>query len=183
MIEIFLLLSLIAAARRRGSGRKRRFNLRGVRTTTSVTVGNLVTNIAVIGAVYGNADGQYRIMSMKATWSLTNNTVGDGTLICGYAHGSYTITQIKEFIESGSSISIGSKLAGEQADRLIRIVGAFSGGLVDETLNDGKPITTKLNWAIPIGTNFNAFVYNDDGAQRTTGGGVRVNGTGWVKDY
>ncbi len=183
MLEIILLTLVLLLAAKRTPSRKRSFNLRAVRTTASVTVGNLVTITAVTAAVFGNADGAYRIMSMKATWSMTNNTAGDGTLICGYAHGDYTVAEIKEFIESGASISIGNKIAGEQAGRLIRIVGAFPGQDVEEVLNDGRPIKTRLNWAIPIGTNFNAFVYNDDGAQRTTGGGVRVNGTGWVRDY
>ncbi len=162
---------------------KRRFNLRAVRHSSATNLGALASAIVTLAAVYGNADGAYRIMSSSATWSLKNHTAGEGPLQVGYAHGSYTVTQIKEFIESSSSISIGTKLAGEQSNRLIRLIGTFSGNFAEETLNDGRPIKTRLNWAIPIGTNFNFFIYNDSGATLTTGSSVDVTGTGWVKDY
>ncbi len=166
-----------------GHKRPRKFTLRKVRTTIGVGLGALATNVAIIAARYGNADGAYRIMTCIDTWSTNDHTVGEGPILVGYAHGSYTVTQIKEFIESGSSISVGSKLAQEQAGRLIRHVGTFAGEDASETLNDGKPIKTRLNWAIPIGTNLNIFAYNDDGSNLTTGTSLRCNGSGWVKDY
>ncbi len=181
MIELILLMLLFVPVMARKP--KRRFTLRAVRSTNSINLLTLNSLVALAGAVYGNADGAYRIMSFSGTWSLRNHTVGEGPLQVGYAHGSYSATQIKEFIESGASISIGNKLADEQAGRLIRLVGTFSGDNAEETLNDGKPIKTRLNWAIPIGTNFNKFIYNDSGANLTTGSVVDLTGTGWVKDY
>ncbi len=181
MLEIILIAIAGFTLLAKKGGRK--FTLRAVRVTSTVTVGNVLAQIAVTGALLGTADGAYRLISCKNTWSMTNNTAGDGSLVVGYAHGDYTVTEIKEFIESASSINIGNKIANEQSNRLIRIVGTFPGLLTEEVLNDGKPIHTKLNWAIPIGTGVNAFVYNDDGAQRSTGAGVRQNGTVWVRDY
>jgi len=110
----------------------------------------------------------------------------DGPLIFGYAHGDYTVTEIKECIESGASINVGLKVEQEQSNRLVRIVGAFGSpgvGNIDVTANDGKPIKTRLNWLIPIGKTFNFFVYNDGvAALETAAKSVRINGTGWVKD-
>ncbi len=125
-------------------------------------------------------------MSMKATWSMENVDILDGPVLVGYAHGDYTVGEIKEAIESGGSIVVGNKIVQEQANRLVRIVGAFTNNGTDNadvTLNDGKPIKTRLNWLIPIGQTFNLFVYNDGSAAiETAAKFVKVNGTGWVKD-
>ncbi len=163
--------------------KRRAFTLRGVRASPSISLGALAAITVFAGAIFGNADGAYRIMSYTGTWSIENHTAGEGPIVVGFAHGSYTVTQIKEAIESGASISIGNKLADEHAGRLVRRIGTFSGNSTEETLNDGKPIKTRLNWAIPIGTNFNLFAYNDSTATLTTGTIVRTNGKGWVKDY
>ncbi len=184
MIEIVLLLASFVLMAKRNPKRKRAFNLRAVRASPSLALGTLASVTAIAGPVYGNADGAYRIMSLSGTWSTENHTAGEGPIVVGFAHGDYTVTEIKEFIESGASISIGNKIANEQANRLIRRVGTFSGLLTEETLNDGKVIKTRLNWAIPIGTNLNMFAYFDGSdANLTTGTFVRFNGTGWVKDY
>ncbi len=185
VIEILLILimGLMMAHRKGGYPAKGRYSLRPVQTTPTITVGALALSTAVTGTCYGNADGAYRIIALKGTWSLTTNTAGNGPLVVGFCHGDYTVTEIKEFIESTSSISIGNKILGEQANRLIRRVGVFNGLTTDESLNDGMPIKTRLNWAIPIGTNLNMFAYNDDASNRDTGSFVKFNGTGWVKDY
>ncbi len=101
----------------------------------------------------------------------------------GYAFGDYTVTEIKEALESTSSISIGNKVENERSRRWVRKIGTFAGLDTDEVLNDGKPIKTRLNWAIPIGTSVNMFCYNDSASQRSTGAFVKFNGTLFVKDY
>ncbi len=182
MQQLMLMLLFVLMARKPARGR-RRYSLRKVNATPTITVGNLAVSTVVTGTVYGNADGAYRIMSFSGIWTLSDNTANDGPLVVGFAHADYTVTEIKECLESASSISIGNKVLNEQADRLVRVVGVFPGLSPDEALNDGRPIKTRLNWAIPIGTNLNIFAYNDDAGQRTTGGFVKLNGAGWVKDY
>ncbi len=111
MLEIFLILAmLIGAARRRGGGR-RRFNLRPVRF--SANSGDLSTLASVtairstlIAAPVGSS---YRVVSVKATWSVTPFTAGDGPLVMGISHGDYTVTQIKEYLEATGSINLGDK--------------------------------------------------------------------------
>ncbi len=181
MIEIVLLIAcFVLLAKRKPT--KRRFNLRGVQSSPQLALGGLLANIAIVGACYGNADGAYRIMSHTATWSIANHTAGQGPIVVGFAHGDYTVTEIKESLESAGSISIGDKIANERTNRLIRRVGTFDGASTEETLNDGRAIKVRLNWAIPIGTNLNLFAYND-GGDLTTGTILHVNGKGWVKDY
>lgn len=167
---------------KKGRG-KRRFNLRRVRTTPSLALGTLGANIAITGALTGAADGQYRIMSAKQTWSMDDHTAAEGPIMVGYAHSDYSVTEIKEALEAAASISLGNKVAQEQANRLVRLVGVLGGEVDSEALNDGKPITTKLNWAIPIGQNVNIFAYNDGLAALSTGSVVHAMGDIWVKDY
>ncbi len=184
MFEILLLLAImIGAARRRGSGRRRAFNLRPVRF--SANSGDLSTLASVtairstlIAAPVGSS---YRVVSVKATWSVVPFTAGDGPLILGISHGDYTITQIKEFIEATGSIDLGDKQQQEKANRLIRIVGTVS-SVSDSTLNDGRPIKTKLNWKMTQGKALSFFVYNDGAGALTTGSFNKVNGTAWVVD-
>ncbi len=183
MIELLLLMIVWPLmAKHKGKGR-RRFNLRMVRTSAQLALSTLANVTVLSGAVYGNADGAYRIMSTNVLWTIKNLTPGEGPIHVGYAHGDYTVTEIKEAIESAVSISIGNKVEQERSNRLVRLVGSFSGEVGEEVLNDGKKIRTKLNWLIPIGTNFNLFAYNDSGVNPlTTGAIIDHTGQCWVLD-
>ncbi len=183
MYEILMLITCFALMAKHGKGR-RRYSLRRVRTIPQVALATLANVTVVVGAVTPTADGQYRAMSLSHTWSLKGLTAGEGPILVGYAHSDYSVTEIKEAIEIAASINIGDLISSrEKADRLVRIVGSFAGNTTDETLNDGRPIKTRLNWAIPIGKAVNIFAYNDSGATLTTGAVVDCNGDLWVKDY
>ncbi len=182
MLEILLtLVFVLLAARKRGGGR-RRFNLRKVNTTAGITLGTLANVTVVTGALTGTASQAYRLMSTTGVWSIKNNTVGEGPITFGFAHSDYSVTEIKEAIESGASISLGNKVSQEQSNRLVRVVGQFSGFAAEEIFNDGKPLKTRLNWAISIGNTAALFAYNDSGAALTTGGIIDYTGPIWVKD-
>ncbi len=163
---------------------KRNYSLRKVTGIPKVTLGALVKLTAAIGALSGTSDAQYRLISADHTWALRDFTAGEGPIVVGYAFGDYTIAQIKAYLENSASISPGNKASQEIAGRWIRKVGTFAGAEVSETLNDGRPIKTRLNWAVPIGSTVNAFAYNSDDLQDlTTGGVVDLDGNLWVKDY
>ncbi len=98
----------------------------------------------------------------------------------GFAHSDYSVTEIKECLET-LNIDPGNKVAQERAKRLIRIVGTF-GSNANEALNDGKPISTKLNWLITEAFQVNFFVFNDDTVALTTGSLVNFTGNMWVQD-
>jgi len=112
--------------------------------------------------------------------SVLQLTAGEGPVTVGYAHSDYSVTEIKEAIESALSISVGDKVAQEKANRLIRIVGEISSE--DPILNEGRPIKTKLNWFIPIGKFVNMFAYNNNSSPLTTGAIQNASGNLWVKD-
>jgi len=160
--------------------RSRRFNLRRVRFSVPQAMATTGNKVAVVGNLTGAADGAYRVKSVKAAFSSLNLAATDGPLIVGYAHSDYTVTEIKECIEASSAISVGDKIAQEKANRLVRIVGVLEEAANDD-LNDGRPISTKLNWLIPIGKIVNMFIYND-GIAMTTGCVVSCNGEMWIQD-
>ncbi len=108
-------------------------------------------------------------------------TTGDGPLTVGICHSDYSNTEVKECLESGASIDQGDKIAQEQGNRLVRIVGSMLPG-EEENLNDGKPIKTRLNWMIDIGSAVNVFVYNEGSGSLTTGSLMKLTGSLYVKD-
>jgi len=181
-LEIFLIMAaLVAANKRKGKG-GRGFYLRKVRITPRLSLGTLATQTVLTTGLTGTSDAQYRLVSVKATWSLINGTLADGPITVGFAHNDYTITEIKECLESATSISPGNKQFQERANRWVRVVGTL-GGAGKSTLNDGMPLSTRLNWAIQIGSAVNVFAYNESAGGLTTGSVLDVVGNAWVKDY
>ncbi len=182
MLEIFLLLgTLLALANYKGKPR-RRYSLRGVKVTPQFALGTLATQIVLTAPLVGTSDAQYRLVSASASWSLRSFTPGEGAITVGYAHNDYTITEIKEYLESATSISPGNKVLQEQANRWIRVVGTFKAE-ANNVLNEGLPVKTRLNWAIQIGSAVNVFAYNENSSALTTGSVIDMVGKIWVKDY
>ncbi len=178
MLEILIsLVALVLLARRTP---RRRMNLRRVRVTPEIALATLASDTAITTALTGNSTVPYRAMSVIATWAVAGITVTEGPITLGLAHSDYSVTEIKEALEAGASIDPGNKIANEQSNRLIRIVG-----VVDEnapTLNNGRTIKTRLNWAISIGQAVNMFAFNEDTASLSTGAKFTLTGNLWVKD-
>ncbi len=167
---------------KKGRGRKRKFNLRKVRITTEKVLGTLATDTALTQTLTGVSANAYRCVTIECNWSIRELTEGEGPLTVGYAHSDYSVAEIKECLESQTAIDQGDKVAQERAARLIRTIGQL-GPEGNETLNDGLPVKTRLNWLIGIGDSVNAFIFNeDDAANLTTGANVNLSGQMWVKD-
>ncbi len=162
------------------SRRRRRFNLRQVRVTPELALATLASDTALVVGMTGVAVNSYRCRSIKGVWNKRLATAGEGPITVGFAHSDYSVTEIKECLET-LNIDPGNKVAQERAKRLIRIVGTF-GSNANEALNDGKPISTKLNWLITEAFQVNFFVFNDDTVALTTGSLVNFTGNMWVQD-
>lgn len=158
---------------------KRRFNLRRVRLTPEIALLTLATDTALAATMVGTAVSSYRCASVSGTWTLSALTAGEGPITVGISHGDYSVAEIKECIEAGSSIDPGDKTQQERANRLIRIVGTMTGA--NASLNDGRPVKTKLNWFIPVGQHINMFAFNESVSTLTTGANVKFTGNAWVK--
>jgi len=146
------------------------------------SLGTLADGIVTFGTLLEAADEEYRVLSVKQTWTLRDFTAGEGPIVVGVAHGDYSVTEVKECLDAQAGINRGDKIANEQADRLVRVVGSFPGLDTNEVLNDGKPITTKLNWHIPEGKTLVPFAWNKGGeANLGTGAEVQTFGNALIR--
>ncbi len=157
---------------------RRRFNLRRVRLTPEIALLTLATDTALAATMVGTAISSYRCVSVKGTWTLSALTADEGPITVGIAHGDYSVTEIKECIEAGAGIDPGDKTSQERANRLIRIIGTLTGS--NASLNDGRPVKTRLNWFIPVGQHINIFAFNESVSTLTTGANVKFTGNAWV---
>ncbi len=186
MLEIFIIgilaVTLLAKRNYTKKSYHRSYRLRRVRLTPSLGLGTLATLTALTVAVTPASSSTYRCISIDTVWNGVGVTQTGGPFTVGYAHSDYSVGEIKECIEASAAIDVGNKVASEQANRLVRIVGtmdfdvAFRGDL-----NDGKPVKTRLNWLIAIGQSVNAFVYNE-GTVAITGSTLKLTGNMYVKD-
>ncbi len=105
------------------------------------------------------------ISSIQAIWSLHSFTpsAARGPILCGVAHSDYTDAEIQAVIDATLSWNEGDLIAQEVAHRKVRRVGIFE--IPDDatdsvTLNDGKPIKTRLNWTMTQGQTLRVWAFN-----------------------
>ena len=165
---------------------KRNFNLRKVRVTTVISVGALAAGDVTEVALTDVTTSSIRIMSVDFAYSLANlGAAIDDSQEFGLAHGDYTATEIEECLEANESINRNDKIADEKANRIVRTIGIMTGdGIAGAGLsfNDGRPMKTKLNWAIDTGLALSFWIRNGSGSVYTTGAQIAVVGNMWVKD-
>ncbi len=118
--------------------------------------------------------------SMEATWSLDTNTAGEGPILVGIAHGDYTDAEIEAVIENVGSWSEGNLVQQEVARRKVRVVGVFPGSIVNEVLNEGSPIKTKLGWIVNEAETLKLWAYNRDPSTLTAGAQLKISGHVWI---
>ena len=193
MYEIFVILvAMILMARKPSRGRKRAMGqyIRG-RVDEALSLGTLGAAVAVTGPFDETVNVSMLVSSVKATWALQlftpTNAVGPITV--GLAHSDYSSAEIEEVIENAGSWDTGDKISQERAKRLVRTVGTFrtegaGGAAITRALEEGRVITTKLNWRLAIGDGLNVWAYNAGTvAIGTTVPVVRLQGHAnlWVK--
>ncbi len=171
---IGIVLLALALAKHGKGGRGRNFR-RYVSGSIDFDLG--LTALAaktLVGAVFSETVvDTTRVGSIKATYTLSDKTAGAniGPIICGVAHGDYTDAEVEEWIEQAGSWDIGNKQTAEVRGRLIRQIGVFddvSGPTVSARLNDGKPLTTRLNWVLSEGDGLRFWAYNTGNAAIAT---------------
>lgn len=118
-------------------------------------------------------------VALNFVWDDMTGTGGsaneDGPLLVGVCHGDYSVTEIKEYIESASSMDFGDKIAAEHSRRLVRIVGTLSAMQISTPASGGLR-KVKLNWTLGEGDSLVAFFYNTGGGPLTTGSSVVTSG-------
>ncbi len=165
---VALVLLLVGAARRRRRmGRYLRGNI-----DINLSVSTLAGATGLLAATQVT-DEKTLVSSVKCIYSLADVTpiVNNGPLQVGVAHSDYSLTEIEAWIEQTSSWTQGDKVAREISSRFIRSIGTWDVGEAASqavVLNDGKPITTKLNWVLTTGQGLNFWVYNEGSAAYAT---------------
>lgn len=130
-----------------------------------IALGTLASKTAIIGAVGDTVNDTARVSSVRATYSLSGFTAIEnaGPILVGLMHSDYSGAELEEFLENVTNWSMGDLVSQEVANRKIRRIGAFtvpaSAGQAVH-LNDGKPITTKLNWKLSEGQTLDFWAYN-----------------------
>jgi len=152
----------------------RRRNRRGFVTlpvSGSVQLSTLASGIVITGDLIANLSEDFFAISMDIAWTIRDLTAGEGPLQLLAAHGDYTPTELKEYLDVDLS-NPANLIAREQGSRKIRRVGFFSGLNSDEVLNDGQQIRTRLKFILNDGVSLNLGVHNQSGATLTTGATV-----------
>ncbi len=129
-----------------------------------------------------------RVSSVSLTWSLTDlvDAAGDGPIVVGLAHSDYSDAEISAVLTSAVTWDRGNKIGEEIAGRLVRTVGVFDStgvALSIDTLNDGRPIKTKLNWGLNTGATLKFWAFNQGDSALGTGAQLQVLGHAnlWLK--
>ncbi len=171
LIALAVVLATIGAARRKGGGRRRMGRYLRGSVDESLTLGTLAATTLVSAAFDEVVTEESRLTSIVGTWAMADMTAaaGAGPIMVGYAHSDYTDAEIEEVIENTGSWDIGNLVQQETAKRLVRRVGLFqtspAGAATGiQTLNDGKPIKTKLNWNLKTGATVRVWAYNTGSA-------------------
>ncbi len=124
------------------------------------------------------------LLSTEMVYGLRGAAVGEGPIRLYWAHSDYSLVEIEEFIELQTGWQEADLVAMEIGKRKIRLIGEFAGVSIateDEVLNEGRVLKTKLGFIVNSSQGLNLVVYNDSGANLSTGSIVEFKGHCWIK--
>ncbi len=159
--------------RRRGVNRKGFVAIPFETAVNLVTLANDTVLFASLLAAFGE---DIYIISIDAYWNLRNITTAEGPLQVGFSHGDLTVSEVSEAL-SAELTDPDDIIAKERSRRPVRRAGQFPSVSIDEVLNDGKPIRTKIKFSVGDGHVINGYIKNRSGAALTTGANLGITGT------
>ncbi len=190
---VMLVIAMLALARHPRKVSRRRIPrgkyIRG-RINFALDLGTLAPQTLISADNAQTVDEKTLVSSIRATYSLGDVTLaaGVGPIIVGVAHSDYTDAEMEAVLENTGAWRPSDKVAEEISKRLVRIIGSFSteGSVAGSnvTLNDGKPIKTKLNWMLRSNQTLAFFAFNDgDVAFSSTDPDMKIQGVAnlWEK--
>ncbi len=139
-----------------------------------MSLGTLAAATGIIVPFDETVNERTLVSSIEAAYALSDVTpgAGIGPVIVGVAHSDYTLAEIEEWIENTGSWNEGDMISSREIGRrLIRRVGTFDepgSATATVTLNDGKPVKTKLNWVLLQGQGLSLWAYNKGSAAFAT---------------
>ncbi len=118
----------------------------------------------------------FDVRSIDALCTIDGVTLGDGPLQVGWAQSNLIGAEIVEYLDAAPT-SQTDVPAIEHAKRRVRSLGAFRGSAGSETLNDGKPIRSRMFIRVPDGDAVaDMWLVNRSGAALQTGAIVHFQG-------
>ncbi len=172
---MLLAMALAPLLARKGKRRRRYYNPNFVvhRVTVNMGLGALANEAVILSALTA-FDQEYYAISADIWWSKRSGTAGEGPIYVGLASADMSTAEIIECLDA-SPVSKGDRVEIERSGRPVRWAGVFSSTAVDEILNDGKAIRTKLRF--PTGNNsMNVWARNESGSTLTSGAVIEVHG-------
>ncbi len=162
---IFVMILTTVGMARKGHGRRKFGRYLSGHIDHSLDLGTLAPNVLVGSDLADVVVDTTRISSIKATWAVNNMTPVSqaGPIVVGIAHSDYTDAEIEAWLEATGSWDMGNMVAKEIRSRRIRQVGIMpeaSAATLSANLNDGLPVTTKLNWMLAEGDTLKVWAYN-----------------------
>ncbi len=115
------------------------------------------------------------VISIDASWAITNPTVGEGPLEVGWAHGDLTVAEIAEALDAEVT-DPDDIIAGERARRPVRRVGKFACLLSDEVLFNGRVERQLMKISIGDSHTLKMWGRNRSGAIFANGPSIQVDG-------
>ncbi len=161
---------------KRRSRKRSNKNFVAIPFTQTLSLGTLADNTVAINTLLSNLVEDLFVISVDAYWSLRGMTANEGPLEVGLAHGDYTVTEIKECIESDNS-DPDDLIDVERSRRKVRRSGMFQVIAPTEVLAQGEKIRTRMKFTIGDGKSLISWISNRTGSALTTGGSLVVSGT------
>lgn len=159
----------------RKRSRKRNANFAAIPVSAALTLSTLADATLLSQVLVGTLAEDLWAIAAHLTWAIRGQTVGEGPLFVGVADGDLTDAEIEEKIEL-VYVDPADRIAVERAGRAVRNAGAFPSIAIDEVIQDGKVIKTKMNFMEGNGKTIKFWVYNRSGAALTGGALIQVFG-------
>lgn len=148
--------------------RRRKYdrNFVAIPINVAQSLGTLGDDVVIkIGMQGANLTEDLFIYSIEGTHTIRDATAGEGPLLVGFAHDDYSVSEIAEATDVGSTmLGPSDKIESERARRLVRKIGTFRGREAEETLNEGSPIKTRVKWTQQDGGDPSLFIQNRSNA-------------------
>ncbi len=117
----------------------------------------------------------FYLVSVDAAFASRAHTQGEGPLQVGFAHGDFTVTEIKEAIESDNS-DPNDIIQKERSRRPVRTAGYLRQDVDPALIGDGQMQRTKCKFMVGDGKAINVWASNRSGGTLTTGTIVHIDG-------
>jgi len=142
------------------------------RVSENLALGTLAQATVIAATLLDLAQDAY-LISADLMWTVRGLANNESPILVGLSNGDLTTTEIQEAIDA-SPDSQSAIIELERARRPVRTVGhcVQVGAAQQATLNDGKPVRTKIKFPVVNNTELDFWARNESAAAPLTTGAV-----------